>query len=172
MTQAHKFATAVLLVFSALMMCPATANAQFARGEKSIGAKTGYAGKNESLAIGMIFQYSISNHIRLSPELGWAIKHHGLDAFNLDLNVHTPFTFTGERVALYPLAGLNYSSWNKVFHDGTKQQSLHHSRFGVNFGAGFEIRCGRRLKLGFEGRYTLIKSYSGSTLCAVFGYIF
>ena len=102
--------------------------------------------------------------------------HPHLAASPIDLTVHTPSPSPGEKAALYPLAGLNYSSWNystpKELFDEMDDVSTRTSRFGLNLGAGFELRCSRTLKLGLEAKYTLIKRFSGANVSAMICYIF
>lgn len=176
MKRALKFNAGALLLAIMLMFTSMGASAQFSRGEKSVGPKVGYVSKNESAAAGLVFQYAFSKHLRVAPEIGCVFKHQHLDAFTIDLNVHTPFTFPGEKAALYPLAGLNYSSWNysipKELFDEMDDVSTRTSRFGLNLGAGFELRCSRTLKLGLEAKYTLIKRFSGANVSAMICYIF
>lgn len=150
--------------------------AQFQRGEKNVGAKIGYVSKNESASLGLVFQYSFTSHLRIAPEIGCVFKHQGLDALTLDLNLHSPFAFSSDRVALYPLAGLNFSSWNYSIPDSNLAEdydvSTRYSRLGLNLGAGFELRCTRTLKLGVEAKYTLIKRFSGAYVSALIAYTF
>lgn len=169
----HLTAFGILLIF---LFASIPANAQFQRGEKSVGARFGYVSTNESATMGLLFQYTISRHLRLAPEVSCVFKHHHRDAFSLDLNLHTPFPFSGDKFALYPLAGLNYSSWNvtqpKQIIDEMDDVSTRYSRIGLNLGAGFELRCSRTLKLGIEAKYTLTKRFSGAYVSALIGYIF
>ena len=164
------------MLFALMLLTPLAASAQFERGEKCVGAKLGYVDKNNSASMGLVFQYSFSRHLRVAPEIGCVFKHKNMDAFTIDFNFHTPFTFTGEKAALYPLAGLNYSSWNRTMPrelvDEIDDITTRTSRFGLNLGAGFELRCSRTLKLGNEAKYTLIKSYSGASLAAMVCYVF
>ena len=164
------------MLFALMLLTPLAASAQFERGEKCVGAKLGYVDKNNSASMGLVFQYSFSRHLRVAPEIGCVFKHKNMDAFTIDFNFHTPFTFTGEKAALYPLAGLNYSSWNHTMPrelvDEIDDITTRTSRFGLNLGAGFELRCSRTLKLGIEAKYTLIKSYSGASLAAMVCYVF
>ena len=165
------FGFLLMLLISAL-----PAKAQFQRGEKSVGARFGYVSTNESATMGLVFHYTISRHLRLAPEVSCVFKHKHRDAFGLDLNVHTPIPFSGDRVALYPLAGLNYSSWNvtqpKQIEDAMDDVTTRYSRLGLNLGAGFELRCSRTLKLGIEAKYTLTKRFSGAYVSALIAYTF
>lgn len=149
---------------------------QAQRGEKVLGVHTGYISKNESAIAGLFFQYSFSEHFRLSPEIGCVFRHQGLDAFTLDANAHFPFAFSSSHAGLYPLAGINYSSWNYHNNDhGIKDiddVSTRKSRFGLNAGAGFELRPTSGLKLKVEAKYCLIESFSSAQISVGIGYIF
>ncbi len=179
--KAIKRICAIALV--ALIMAAASAPAacaQFNPREKSVGAKAGYITTNESVAAGLFFQYSILSHLRIAPEIGCVFRHGGMDAFTVDLNLQVPLDFHDDKAALYPLAGLNYSSWNRTLSlpvDGLPDiafddVSTRASRLGLNLGAGFELHCTRTLKVGLEAKYTLIKHFSGATISALIGYTF
>ncbi|MDE6453820.1 MAG: outer membrane beta-barrel protein [Muribaculaceae bacterium] len=176
-----KIAACCVCAVLAVLAGTLPASGQMVRGEKSVGAKIGYVGKNSSADVGLVFQYALSSRFRLSPEVGCVFKHQNLDAFTIDLNLHMPFAFTGNKAALYPLAGLNYSSWYETFKDpganGALEEagtdvSSRYNRFGVNLGAGFELRCSRTLKVGIEAKYTLLKRFSGGYLNALICYTF
>jgi len=146
-----------------------------ARREATFGVETGYASKNESAIAGLFFQYDLTGSIRIAPDAGFVFRHKDLDAFTANLNLHFPFTFPGRVVGLYPLAGVNYSSWNRHdldFDTETDDVSTRVSRFGVNFGAGVELRPTSTLKIKAELKYNLIKSYSGYYVSVGIGYIF
>ena len=117
----------------------AEADAQITKGEKSLGPKVGYVSKNKTAVAGLVFQYAFNNHFRIAPELGYIFRHNNLDAFEVDINGHVPFNFTGDKVAFYPLAGLHYSSWShhlqreEIIDDD--DVTTRTSRFGLNLGA-------------------------------------
>lgn len=167
-----RVAVAVAMVFSAATF----AEAQVVKGEKSVGPKLGYVSKNESASAGLFFQYAFSEHFRIAPEIGYTFRHKDMDAFTFDINAHIPFGFTGEKVAFYPLAGLNYSSWNTHFIPQDMIEgddvSSRTSRFGLNMGAGFELRCSATLKLTLEAKYCLIKDYSSAMIAAGISFVF
>ncbi len=148
------------------------AEAQIVKGEKSAGAKLGYVTKNQSAMAGVFFRYSFSDHFRLSPEIGYTFRHKDLDAFTVDVNAHIPFNFTGETVAFYPLAGLNFSSWNRYYSADGINESSRRNRFGVNVGAGFDLRCSNSIKLLLEAKYCLTKRYTTATISAGVCYLF
>lgn len=152
------------------------ASAQLIQGEKSLGVKLGYASENSAPVAGLTFQYAFNSHLRIAPELGCVFRHHDKDALLVDVNLHVPFGLTdGGKVLLYPLAGLAFNSWNRHHEsliDPDTDVTTHINRFGVNLGAGFDLRCTESLKLSLEAKYTLVKSYSSAFITAGISYMF
>lgn len=147
----------------------------YARGEATFGVETGYASKNESAIAGLFFQYDLTGSLRIAPDVGFVFRHKDLDAFNANVNLHFPFSFPGRVVGLYPLAGVSYASWNRHnidFDTDTDDVSTRVSRFGLNFGAGVEIRPTSTLKLKAELKYNLVKAFSGGYVAVGIGYMF
>lgn len=102
-------------------------------------------------------------------------RNNDRDAIQLDLDTHYPFNFTGNRAALYPIIGLNYSWWNS--HNRTENApdedvSTRKRNFGLNAGAGFEFTASPTLKIHIEARYSMVKSNSSAQLTAGIAYIF
>ena len=179
-----KIIPAIILSASAVALAAVPAEAQLHRGEKSFGPRAGYVSKNQSACAGLFFQYSFSRHFRLSPELGIVFRHKDRDALTFDLNAHVPFGFENGKVALYPLAGLAFSSWG--VHDmepvdeenkdrstpGENDVTTHVTRLGANVGGGVELRCTSALKLSLEAKYVLVKDYSGAVITMGISYVF
>lgn len=163
-------AAAAAIVLAIAMPC----NAHAQKGEKTFGVQTGYISKNESAIAGLFFQYGLTDHLRIAPEMGCVLRHKDLDAFTMDLNLHVPVLLNTETIQIYPLAGLNYSSWarhNIPTQDGDDVSSRK-SKFGANLGAGFQIMASPALKLKLEAKYTLISHYSSCVISAGIGYVF
>ena len=95
-----------------LMSSAPAAKAQCVRGQKSFGVDAGYVSRNKSVVAGIQFQYGFSSHFRVAPGARCIFRNNDRDAIQLDLDTHYPFNFTGNRAALYPIIGLNYSWWN------------------------------------------------------------
>lgn len=150
------------------------ADAEITRSEKSFGPKVSYIGQNTSVGAGLFFQYSFSRHFRVAPEIGIVFRNRDRDALTIDLNAHVPFGFKNDKVAIYPLAGLNFASWSLHGNDENSADDVttHINRIGLNTGAGVELRCTRSLKLTLEGKYTFIKSYSGAVVSLGISYVF
>lgn len=164
-----------LLLTLIVLLGAAGAHAQTAKGEKSLGPKLGYISRNSSAVAGLVFQYSFSDHLRISPEISCVFRNRDQDAFIADVNLHFPFRLseTG-KAGLYPLAGLTFNSWNRHGHDPVEDVDVttHVNRFGLNAGAGFDLRCSQALKLNLEARYVLVKSYSSAIVTVGISYVF
>ncbi|MDE6300189.1 MAG: porin family protein [Muribaculaceae bacterium] len=164
----------IILSIAAAMVCTA-AWADNVTGEKSFGPKLGYYSHNKSAVAGLTFTYAFNRHFRLAPEVGCVFRHNDQDAFVADLNAQFPFKFEeAGTVALYPLAGITYTSWSRHFRSAEidKDVTTHDNRFGANVGAGFELRCSETLRLSLEAKYVLVKSYSSVVVTAGISYVF
>lgn len=164
----------VLIIALSASMTAFSASAQFVRGEKSFGPKVGYVTRNNSMSAGLAFQYSLSSVVRIAPEIGLIFRHENLSGLNIDVNVHLPINLNTKRCILYPIIGVNYTSWglhsiNVVNH---KDVTEHSNSLGVNGGAGFEYRCNNSMKLALEAHYSLLRHYSTTHLQASIAYIF
>lgn len=161
-----------ILAAALLTAVPAVAGNH--KGDNVLGPKLGFISKNTSALAGIVYQHSFSDRVRLSPEIGYVFRHNNLDAFILDVNVHTPFGIGGDSVDLYPLAGLTFNSWG---HHGIspidgEDVTTHTNRWGLNLGAGFDLRCSSTLRFNVEARYALVKSFSSFQFTASVAYVF
>lgn len=189
-----KFFRLSLIAFS-IFFCSQPAFS-IVKGEKIAGVRAGYASRNTSMEVGLYFQYSFSDHFRLQPSADFILRHRDRDAFLLDVNGQIPIEFSTDKFSLYPYAGLNFSSWNYHYKmltpivpenpddpdlnpapgelpgfkttDGSKR----YNRFGINVGAGFDLKVSASWKLSVEAGYTFIKANSGLRVLAGVGYIF
>ena len=166
---------ALFAILPLLMSSAPAAKAQCVRGQKSFGVDAGYVSRNKSVVAGIQFQYGFSSHFRVAPGARCIFRNNDRDAIQLDLDTHYPFNFTGDRAALYPIIGLNYSWWNS--HNRTEDApdedvSTRKRNFGLNAGAGFEFTASPTLKIHIEARYSMVKSNSSAQLTAGIAYIF
>lgn len=167
-----KFVTAALL--AALTMCAMPCHGA-GKGEKSVGLRGGYTTSNESAIAGLYFQYSFSDRFRIAPDIDYSFRNNGTDAISLNLNAHVPFSLAAGRAAFYPLAGLNYTSWNihkRLEIEDNDDAKSRIDRLGFNIGAGFEYYVKPTLKLGFEGKYRWTKDYDSGVFNLSIGYVF
>ena len=66
------------------------------RGEKTFGVRTGYVSRNNSMDLGLFFQYTFSEYFRLQPSADLVFRHQDRDAFTIDLNGQVPLNFNTE----------------------------------------------------------------------------
>lgn len=159
---------AIIIAFSAV-----TASA-VEKGEKSMGVRAGYTTSNHSGVAGLYFTYAFSSRFRLAPDVDYSFRHNGSDAFSININAHVPVTAPESRFTLYPLAGLNYTSWN--LHDisagDTDDVSTRTDRLGLNIGAGVSYAATPTLRLGFESKLRWIRNYNSGVFTVSIGYVF
>lgn len=167
---------AALIAAISFSTVPATA-AGTARGEKSLGVAVGYNTRNESPTAGIFFQYSVSSYLRIAPDITYTLRRGGTDALGINVNLQVPFQLGSVKgFNIYPLAGVNYTSWN--FHGKTGRiesddVTSRLNRLGLNLGAGLEYSIKPTLKLQLQGKYVFTKSHCSTGVIAVgIGYTF
>lgn len=154
---------ACLLVALCSLFATGVASAQ--RGEKTLGVAGGYSGYNNSGYLKAYFQYTIIDHLRLAPEIGYSFKgDHGASAFEAALDVQAPFR-VARGFSLYPLAGFSFNSWN---YDGGGTAN----RAGFDLGGGMELKVTPNLKLSLQGKYTFMNDTGGCWIDFGIGYVF
>ena len=152
-------------------------------GEKTLGVRVGYNTHNKRPLVGAQFSYRFNHLLRLSPTAEYVFRNDGLDALMLNLNMEFVFPLAQGRCDIYPLAGINFSSWN--YHnldsylppDGaaltpTNDVSSRVSRFGLNAGAGFGVNISGSLRLSASATYTFIKKFHGANIALGIHYLF
>lgn len=162
------------LLSGATALASFTAAADGFSGEKTLGLQTGYTSYNQSAIAGMEFSYRFSRNFRLAPSVNYVFRHKSVDALMINLNAQVPFPFAG-RWEAFPLAGINYSSWN--YHNGATANNDHDvttrvSRFGLNVGAGIGYAATPTLRLSLTADYVLIKHFGGCNILARIAYRF
>lgn len=134
-------------IFLSLLLAAAygvSANAQ--QGKMGAGLNLGYGTEIESVGIGAKFNWAITDHVRLSPSFNYFLENKfKTSAWEINADVHYLFNVS-EKFAIYPLAGVTYSSWSAGL------VSL--SYFGANVGAGFGFDLSDALTLGLEAKYS------------------
>lgn len=150
-----------------------TAGAEGYAGEKSLGLLAGYNTYNKSAVAGFEFTYRFSKNFRLAPDVYYAFRNERRDALIINANAHFPIPCS-RRVNIYPLAGINYSTWTFRHYDpaNADDSTSRDSRLGLNAGAGADFAMGGNLRLGAEASYTFIKSYGGAAVVAKIAYLF
>ena len=146
------------------------------KGESCFGIQAGFTTKHTSATIDLFYQYGLSNRVRITPEVGFILRHKNMDAFRANVNVHYTIDIVAENnLQIYPIAGLNFTSWNLmkiVTPEESKDVSTRSNKFGFNLGAGFQMKVTRNMKLKFEPIYTFTSKYSTFTMTLGIGYVF
>lgn len=170
-TQRRSSSLPIFLLLITFLLLPTTV----VSAEKAFGPSVGWESRNNSISVGLNFQYGFSSKFRINPQVGMVFRHNDKDAFFMNLNAHFPMTFRNGKGAFYPLAGLNFSSWNihgKPADNLAEDVTTHRSRIGLNVGAGTEVYCSPTMKLFWEARYILIKTYPGANISMGIAYRF
>lgn len=165
----------VLTLIVAAIILSAPSCFAIEKGEKSVGLRGGYTTSNHSGVAGLYFQYAFSSKFRLAPDVSYAFRNSGTDAYSINLNAHVPFAFSDSRFAFYPIAGLNYTSWNirgNKDMDENNDSKSRIDRLGFNFGGGLEYYAKPTMKLAFEAKYRALKDYGSGVFTVSIGYIF
>ena len=155
----HKLLFATLLTALCTMSAPP---AVYAAGhEKVLGIQGGFISRNT---------------VRAELDASIAFRNKDRDAMLLDLNAQFPFHIS-HRCELYPLAGLNYSSWSHharipASESAGDDVTTRHGYFGLNAGAGFGCAVTPTLKFKAEAMFTAVKSNSAARIMVGIGYSF
>ncbi len=134
------------------------------KGEKALGAQFSYATKHDMVGLGLNFQYEFLNNVRIEPEFIYYFKSEGVDAFNVNLNLHYIIP-TSSKFAIYPLAGFSFARVTPEGFDGV-------NRFGANVGLGAEYTINTRCSFYVEERFQILKDMNQSVTCLGFKYKF
>jgi opacity protein-like surface antigen len=166
---------ALVAIAAIVAVCSFRGYADQYSGEKSLGFRFGYNTYNREPITGFQFSYRFNRLIRLSPDVNYVFRRDGRDAMMIDLNVDFMFPFAKGRCSVYPLAGVNYSSWNlhtDLRGDYTNDVSSRINHFGLNFGAGFDVNISSSMRFSLTGAYNLISDFSGANIMAGIHYRF
>jgi len=165
------FAAAALMAASSGLSCRADGYT----GEKTLGINVGYNTYNREPLAGAQFSYRFNRLLRISPAVDYVFRRDGHDALIFNLNMDFVFPLSNGRCGVFPLVGVNYSSWN--YHPAanstaTDDVSTRISRMGLNAGAGFDVNISGSLRLSLIASYTLIKEFGGTNIAAGIHYRF
>ena len=157
---------AVVAVAAIAAVCPGQAQAR--KGESAVGVNLGFTTKNSAPTAGIF-----SEHLAIAPAIGCVFRNKGLDNFYANVNVHFPFALSST-VAMYPLAGLSYASWDRhfVIETDIDDVSTRVSRLGMNVGAGLSVQATRSLRVKMEFVGTINKNFSTFSPEIGIGYTF
>lgn len=134
------------------------------KGEQAAGAHLTFGTAAENVGIGIKYQYGITDTWRIEPSLNYYFGD--FKVFDVNANVHYLF-HVAERINVYPLAGIGIASnktaeWESKDEYGNpiKGESIRHTNFAVNLGAGGEYELTEQLALGLEMKYQIISGFN------------
>lgn len=160
-----------LIIVLTMFVIPQVVAAQ--KGEKYLGINAGYSTLNQSAQAGLSFQYSFSDHFRLSPGIEYIFRHKNSDGLFINIDGQFPILNSSSRFNIYPLAGLTYMSWTtRELHSEVNPTTNRVNRFGFNVGAGLEYRVTGTLKILAELKWLAVKNHNCGCFTVGLGYIF
>lgn len=154
-------------------------SAQYAKGKKSFGVKTGYITLNKSATAGIELQYAFNQHFVLAPSIDYVFRHEELDGLLFNLDYHGPWQLDKSgRWYFYHILGVNYASWSThTKSDGNADVNnddvtTRFNRFGLDFGAGVDLYVSPTLKLSLQGKFNWIKDHNTGLFNIGISYVF
>lgn len=141
-----------------------TAMAQAYKGDIAAGVNLNYGSKIENLGLGAKFQYTIIDHLRAEVGFNYFFKKNYESMWDANLNAQYLINVYQEKLYLYPIVGLNFSSlsfdekgFNKEFGVDPSVEHDDINRIGLNLGAGAQYQITERIGLSLEYRHTILK---------------
>ena len=127
------------------------------------------AGLSSQFGVGLDFNWSITDAIRLSPESKKVAEALGAELkWNTwDFSINGQYLFKLGDVVLYPQFGLTIQGasvkWDgadewEEYGGGAAKSS--ETKFGINFGAGVEYRLSEAISLDFRAKYNVVSNWS------------
>ena len=118
-------------------------------GSKSVLVKAGYQTDYERFGLGVEGRYTITDNLRLAPDLTFYFPNNHLTGLDFNANIHYVFPIQSG-FSLYPLAGIAMVN-NRLSVGGYSDSA---TDFGVNIGAGGSYDIGNNAYLNLEFKYS------------------
>ena len=154
----------ILAFVCTILLGITAASAQVNQGDVAAGINLNYGSGIENIGLGAKFQYTIINHLRAEVGFNYFFKKNYESMWDANLNAHYLINVYQDRLYLYPIVGLNFSSLSfdeKGFlkeygiDPNVKHEDI--NRFGMNLGAGAEYRITEKIGISLEYRHTILK---------------
>jgi outer membrane protein X len=161
----------VAVVTISLLTMNVTANAQekgdiavAENGVLGLGKLFERGGNFTNFGIGAKLQYNLIKTLRLEGTFNYFLEKDFFTMWDWGLNAHYLF-FAGEKLVFYPLAGAGILG---IQGEGVSDSGSY-TEFGVNFGAGFDIKLTENTFLNFETKYRTGEVYKRFNISAGIG---
>lgn len=168
---------ALICLFTIFCTLPAGADemAYPAKGEKTVCVGAGYVSRNKSASAGVVFSYRFGRVFSLAPSVDYIFRHNDYEGMMINLDTRYSLPLTTPRWDIYPLAGINITSWT-YHHPKLEEESddvtSRTNRLGLNAGLGIAFRATPTLRLVLEGKESFVKSASTTLVKFSIGYTF
>ena len=152
-------------IFLVLMMAMTLMMGHAESGEWNVGGQVVYGSKAETAGIGLHVKNCLTDAVRASLSGNYYLKHEGVSAFDINLEANYLFGL-GERVRVYPLAGVVLGIWHAdgidVSYGGMdfSADGATDSKFGANLGGGIDYLVSDHFGLNAEVKYQIISHAS------------
>lgn len=147
----------VITLICFLALCVAGVSAQ--KGSQAVGGHLMYGTDSKAFGIGAIYQYGLTDQLRLEGVLDYDLPKNHASALSLGANIHYLFPVAAD-VNIYPLAGLGY--YHAMISDfeimGTKIEGDSKGYLYFNIGAGAEFNVTDKLSIPLELKYFHVSS--------------
>ncbi|MEO8934768.1 MAG: outer membrane beta-barrel protein [Xanthomarina sp.] len=147
-----------LLVYTIIFLFGLHTQAQI-----SIGGGLGYNEEISGPGITGKAEFNITEEIAVSPGItyffGSSLYGFNRNVLAVDANAHYFFNIIDSKLKIYPLVGLNYSSYKSGGRNSTiygytySTEKVSNSAFGVNIGAGARWAFTEKLSVYLEPKY-------------------
>ena len=154
-----------------------TLGASAQKGEQNVGAHVLYGTDAGNIGFGVKYQNNITDAIRLEAVGDYYLKTDGFSMFDVNVNGHYLFPLS-DKVTVYPLVGVNYTSWKqesfisypKYSDDGDIEGSddidIKDTSIGLNIGGGIQYKLTDKIRIGAELKYQTISGASTAVVGA------
>ena len=128
------------------------------KGDKAVGVdlvvNSAATGDEEFVRVGLSgkFKYNVSDPLRVEGVLTLFAKQEYATTFDLSVNAHWLIPVAGDKLFVYPLAGLGAYTV-RYSGDGYSDSE---SRIGINIGGGADFKVNDRLSINYEYKYKVI----------------
>ena len=151
------------VVFLMALMCMTVAQAQV-KGNMAAGVNLdmgfGYDGDYDNMGIGVKFQYSVTDQIRVEPTFVHYFEKNYLTMNEFMVNAHYLFPMMEGKLNVYPLAGLGLVTTKVEVSFLGITESAKESDFGLDLGGGAEYKLTDNISLGAELKYYLVGDWN------------
>jgi outer membrane protein X len=139
----------LFIILGIALICSASLQVLAQKGDMKLGPTVSYGFDIKELGVGAKFFYGITDPIRVAPSFNyWLVS----GATSWEVNLDGNYLFgSGDNMAFYALAGLNYYSVSVDFGGG----SVTASEIGLNAGAGMQLPLGSKLTGIVEAKYVV-----------------